>query len=157
MTRKQKIHAPIKQPFDNVLKFIADEQRPVVRTIPARPFLKWVGGKRSILPQLTARLPKKYNNYYEPFVGGGALFFATQPQRAYLSDMNFHLIITFQVVRDSVELLIHHLAIHATRHNKVYYYKARAKLFTERDNVKIAALFIYLNKTWRHIRIRILK
>ena len=138
---------PITQPFDNLLEVITDKHRPLLRTIPARPFLKWVGGKRSILPELTARLPEEYTTYCEPFVGGGALFFATKAQNAYLSDMNFHLIITFQVVRDSVERLIHHLKRHATKHNKVYYYKARAKLFTERDNVKIAALFIYLNKT----------
>jgi len=147
MTRKPKIHAPIRYPFDNILKVIASEQRPLVRILPTRPFLKWVGGKRSILSELTTRLPEKYNKYYEPFVGGGALFFTTQPEKAYLSDMNFHLIITFQVVRDSVDLLIHQLKTHTKKHNKTYYYKAREKMFAERDNVKIASLFIYLNKT----------
>ena len=44
--------------------------------LPAKPFVKWVGGKRSLLPELLKRMPPKFNNYYEPFVGGGALFFA---------------------------------------------------------------------------------
>lgn len=47
----------------------------------AKPFVKWVGGKRSLLPELLSRVPKHFNNYYEPFVGGGALFFALKSER----------------------------------------------------------------------------
>ena len=48
---------------------------------PAKPFVKWVGGKRSLLPELLKRIPAEFNNYYEPFVGGGALFFALKNER----------------------------------------------------------------------------
>lgn len=140
-------HQPILGGFDEVLRKIADENKPLTRTISARPFLKWVGGKRSILHELVKRLPKSYQTYCEPFVGGGALFFAVQPKQAYLSDINFHLVVTFQVVRDDVDNLIDWLKTHERKHNKTYYYQARKRLFKEENPVKIAALVIYLNKT----------
>lgn len=147
MTRPQKRHEPLPYSFDQTLEGIADENKPTTQSVAARPFLKWVGGKRSVLPQLLERLPKNYGVYHEPFLGGGALYFAVQPEKAYLSDVNFHLIITFQIVRDSVDVLIHNLKIHAAKHSKEYYLQARKRLFTEKDSAKIAALFIYLNKT----------
>jgi DNA adenine methylase len=142
-----KIHQPLEHTFDEVLRGIADEQRPLEQTLNAKPFLKWVGGKRSILPLLLERMPEEYTAYYEPFVGGGALFFETQPKTAYLSDINFYLIITYKVVRDDVDRLIKNLKIHNSRHNKEYYLKARKRLSTEKDPTKIAGLFIYINKT----------
>lgn len=126
---------------------IADENRPREITFTARPFLKWVGGRRSILPELLKRMPAQYDAYHEPFMGGGALYFAVKPQEAYLSDINFHLVITFKMVRDNVEDVIRQLKVHARLHNKEYYGKARLKLFKEKDPVKLAALFIYINKT----------
>lgn len=113
----------------------------------ARPFLKWVGGKRSILPELLNRMPRKYNSYHEPFVGGGALFFAIQPKEAFISDINTHLTTTYQIVRDNVDELIQHLELHKREHCKDYFLEARKNLSTESDPVKIAGLFIYLNKT----------
>ena len=112
-----------------------------------RPFVKWVGGKRSILPELLARLPKKYKTYNELFVGGAALFFASGQKRAALSDINPHLVTAFQVVRDDVSGLIRALKEHKSCHNKGYYYQARALLALEEDPIQTAALFIYLNKT----------
>lgn len=147
MSRKQKMHEPIQADFETVLGAIADEQKPPQGTLQARPFVKWVGGKRSILPDLLARMPKEYGTYHELFVGGAALFFAVQPKSAYLSDINFHLVMTFQAVRDDVVGLIRNLKIHESRHDKDYYYRARTRLFREKDPVKIAALVIYLNKT----------
>lgn len=147
MGRHPKDHNWLPHNFDEVLTAIADEQKPEGRTIAARPFLKWVGGKRSVLPELTKRLPKEYNTYVEPFLGGGALYFAIQPEYAYLSDINFHLIITFQAIKDDVKTVIQLLKIHENNHNKEYYLKARLKLFQEKDKAKIAAWFIYLNKT----------
>jgi DNA adenine methylase len=145
MTRPQKIHEPIEADFENVLSTIADEQKPEIKTATARPFLKWVGGKRSILPELLDRMPKEYARYYEPFLGGGALFFAVQPKKAFLSDINFHLIVTFQAVRDHVDRVIAQLKNLENKHSKEFYQKARLLLFE--DPVLIAALFIYLNKT----------
>lgn len=147
MTRPKKYHEPLGDTFSNVLVDIADANKPKTHTISARPFVKWVGGKRSVLPELLARMPESYEQYCELFLGGGALYFAVQPKYAYLSDANFHLIITFQVVRDDVDRLIKNLKLHDKKHNKEYYLKARKRLFTEKDLTKIAGLFIYLNKT----------
>lgn len=125
-----------------------------LRTKKATPFVKWVGGKRSIMPTLISRLPEKFNHYYEPFTGGGALFFELSPQltHAYLSDTNFHLAITYKVIQQNVTELIEKLKIHKEKHNKDYYYNIR-KLGKQpkrdylQDPIDIAARFIYLNKT----------
>lgn len=125
----------------------ADEHKPTVERIAAKPFVKWVGGKRSIISSLIERMPESYNRYHESFLGGGALFFEVQPKDAYLSDINFHLIIAYQAVRDDLETLIELLAAHTVSHDKDHYLKCRAALSTETDKTKIAALFIYINKT----------
>lgn len=148
MGRKPQIIEPIQASFNEVLAAIADEQKPPEDTSsPARPFLKWVGGKRSILPLLLERMPKQYGTYREPFIGGGALFFAVQPQRAYISDINFHLILAYQAVRDDLAGLTELLKLHSKNHNKKNFYEARELLSSESDKTKIAALMIYLNKT----------
>lgn len=121
----------------------------------ARPFVKWVGGKRSLLPKLLGRAPVRFNNYYEPFVGGGAFFFALKNERkldlagggqAFLSDVNFDLINTYQVIQRDPEPLIARLKQHAQKHSKEYYYEIRSQHQLD-DRVEIAARFIYLNKT----------
>jgi DNA adenine methylase len=145
--RERKQHEPLDADFDDVLTAIANEQKPETTSFTARPFLKWVGGKRSILDELLKRVPAEYDAYHEPFLGGGAFYFALQPKEAYLSDVNFHLVLTFQAVKDDVEAVIRQLKIHERLHNKSYYLKARTKLFKEKDPIKLSALFIYLNKT----------
>lgn len=145
--RERKNHGGLGVSFDDALTAIANENKPKMINISARPFLKWVGGKRSVLPDLLARIPESYDAYHEPFMGGGALYFALQPKEAYLSDINFHLVLTFKAVRDDVDGLIKQLKVHTRLHNKEYYLKARTKLFIEKDTTKLAALFIYLNKT----------
>jgi len=147
MIMPQKKHKPINLSFDDVLQSIADENKPSLSESTARPFLKWAGGKRSILQELTDRMPKEYNGYYEIFLGGAALFFSIKPQKAYLSDVNFHLILTFRAVRDDVERLITNLKIHASKHDNEYYTKSRQRLSKEKDPTKLGALLIYLNKT----------
>jgi len=147
MGRNPKIHEPIEASFDEALSAIADENKPLEQTISARPFVKWVGGKRSILSAIIERIPETYEVYHEPFVGGGALYFAKQPERAFLADVNFHLVITYQAVRDDVDRLIKNLKQHERNHEKEYYLKCRERLSKEKDPVKIAALLIYLNKT----------
>ena len=69
---------------------------------PRRPFVKWAGGKRQLLPQLLRHVPEQFNRYYEPFVGGGALFFALRPQQAVLTDVNERLIRTYSGVKNDV-------------------------------------------------------
>jgi DNA adenine methylase len=147
MSRKPTFFQPLGITFEQSLTLIANENKPIDSSFTARPFLKWVGGKRSILPELIKRLPASYGKYHEPFLGGGALYFAIQPKHAQLSDVNFHLIITFKAVRDNVDQLIFNLKIHAKNHSKEYFLKSRKRLFKEEDPVHIAALFIYLNKT----------
>lgn len=119
--------------------------------IQAKPFVKWVGGKRSLLPELMRRVPTEFNNYYEPFVGGGALFFALNNDAAirggvFLSDINADLIKTYQVIQRDPEPLVIKLREHAARHCKDFYYDIRGQHHLD-DCVEIAARFIYLNKT----------
>lgn len=113
----------------------------------ARPFVKWVGGKRSIIGDLQSRFPEKFTAYYENFLGGGALFFATQPSNAYLSDTNIHLISSYIAIRDDVEAVIDELRVHKAAHSKPYFLNARKMLILEDNSAKKAGLFIYLNKT----------
>jgi DNA adenine methylase len=116
-----------------------------------KPFLKWVGGKRSILEELKKRMPDNYGAYREPFVGGGALFFSVyknqNKKNAYLSDINQHLITTYKAVQQDVNKLMSLLDTHIKKHNKKYFYSARTRLNTETDAVQLGALMIYLNKT----------
>lgn len=120
------------------------------------PFVKWVGGKRFLLSQLCQNLPEQYNDYYEPFVGGGALFFALHKQvnRAFLSDKNLELVITYNVVKRNPLELLEQLKEYQRNHSKEYYYQIRAQHYYEtsqqhnyKDPIEIAAKFIYLNKT----------
>ncbi len=147
MSRNPKMHKPLGATFGEVMTAIIEQGQPLVHALTARPFLKWVGGKRSILPELLARMPSEYDTYNEPFLGGGALFFSVKPKDAVLSDINFHLVLTFQRVRDDVDGVIRNLKVHASRHSPEYYTRARERLFKEKDSTKLAALFIYLNKT----------
>ncbi|WP_414576395.1 DNA adenine methylase [Anabaena sp. CCY 9402-a] len=110
-----------------------------------RPFLKWAGGKGRLIQQYIPYLPKNYQNYYEPFLGGGALFFYLRPQRAILTDINAELITVYRCVRDHVEELILLLKEHKLRHGKDYYYSIRAN--SSGNDLEKAARFIYLNKT----------
>ena len=117
----------------------------------ARPFIKWAGGKARLIEQYKPFLPKDFDRYHEPFLGGGALFFHLAPQlqaqgkKAYLSDLNPELVNVYQCVQGQVEALIAQLVEHQVNHDKARYYQVRATLETE--PVKRAARFIYLNKT----------
>jgi len=119
-----------------------------------KPYLKWAGGKRQLLPQIKTHLPPKWNGmrYYEPFVGGGALFFDLQPRKAVINDNNEQLILTYEVIRDNVDDLIELLNEHKTQHGEDHYYKVReqdrdVETFAKLTNVQKAARIIYLNKT----------
>lgn len=114
------------------------------------PIIKWAGGKTRLLPELLARMPKKYGTYYEPFAGGAALFLRAKPERAVLGDMNADLIVMYQAVQSNVEEVLTRLAFYAGSHDKDFYYLVREKwnkgelLTTEYEH---AAAFIYLNHT----------
>lgn len=116
-----------------------------------KPFVKWAGGKRQILNRLMDMLPNNYGTYYEPFLGGGALFFYIlrhKPSHRYcVSDLNQELIFTYEVIRDHVDELIELLNGHADtfRNSKEYYYRVRSQ--SPDTPVEKAARMIFLNKT----------
>lgn len=113
------------------------------------PIVKWVGGKRQLMFELLKNMPQNYNRYFEPFIGGGALFFELQPDNAYISDMNEELINLYQVVRDNVDELITDLQKHNI--SKEYFMEIRNIDRTEDyenwSDVQKASRFIYLNRT----------
>jgi len=123
----------------------------------AKPFVKWAGGKRQLLPELLKCIPKKFNNYFEPFVGGGALFFELynlgilENKEVYLFDINEELINSYKVIRDYLNELIEKLKEFKVKHNKEFYYQIREldrkEDYKNLDSITKAARFIYLNKT----------
>jgi len=128
----------------------------VVVIAQARPFLKWVGGKAKLVPELEKFYPKTFNEFYEPFVGGGAMFFSINPAKSYINDMNEVLMNAYKHVRDDVDALIKELTL---LHD--YYWElpdnvAKKELFLEKrtlfnslDNGSFekTVLLIFLNKT----------
>ena len=121
---------------------------PYLRQARAYPFLKWAGGKRAIVPEIARRLPPTFGTYWEPFVGGGAVFFALDSRlhAAQLSDVNVELVRTYQVIRDQPERLIAALQEHAAHHSQEHYLATR-ELSDHPSAVELAARMIYLNKT----------
>jgi DNA adenine methylase len=117
----------------------------------AQPFLKWVGGKGGLLSQLEPLLPEGWRKrpYFEPFMGGGAMFFHLGPKRAVLGDTNRELVACYQVVRDDVESLLGQLERMAALHDKDHFYRTRERWNAGEitSRVERAATFIYFNKT----------
>lgn len=115
-----------------------------------KPFIKWAGGKRQLLDQLAPMFPKEIKNYYEPFLGGGAVFFSLQPSIAHLNDLNSELIITYKIIKTDVDELIEELKSYDI--NKEFFYEIRAwdrnkEEYQNLSDIKKSARFIYLNKT----------
>lgn len=114
------------------------------------PVVKWVGGKRQLLDEITPMLPKRITSYCEPFLGGGAVLFSVQPSKAIVNDLNSDLITVYRVIRDDVESLIESLKKH--ENTSEYFYAIRD---LDRDKagyqalsqVEKASRTIYLNKT----------
>lgn len=118
-----------------------------------KPFLKWAGGKRQLLPEILKYLPKNIgkNTYFEPFLGGGALLFELQPKKAIVNDSNGELINCYRVIQNQVEELIEILKDHKARNSKKYYDDLREmdrlKEYDKFSEAEKAARIIYLNKT----------
>lgn len=114
-----------------------------------QPFVKWVGGKRQLIKGIGKYIPKGNYKYYEPFVGGGAVFFDLQPKKAVINDYNFELINTYNVIKNKVEELIQYLKTYPN--DEEFYYKMREfdrkKEYKNWSEVRKASRFIYLNKT----------
>lgn len=122
------------------------------------PFVKWAGGKRQLLPQIKERMPEQYNNYFEPFVGGGAVTFELLPANAMINDINKALINTYKQIRNVPEAFLkavkkldeEMLGKRTEVLGKEYYYSLREhyndKLMKAEYDVELAALFVFINK-----------
>lgn len=117
------------------------------------PFVKWAGGKRQLIPQIRERMPKQFNNYYEPFVGGGAVIFELLPENAVINDINRALINAYQMICEHPQEFlqeIKRLDAEMWEDGKEYYYSMREhyndKLMKEEFDVELAALFVFINK-----------
>jgi DNA adenine methylase len=115
------------------------------RVKPAKPFLKWAGGKRQLLEHLRARVPENHNTYHEPFIGGGALFYDLAPKKAVLADFNLRLVRTYCAIRDNPEAVIARLATYPNE--KRFFLKMRARDIDSECDEELAAWMIFLNKT----------
>lgn len=114
------------------------------------PIVKWVGGKRQLLDEINKYIPKKFNTYYEPFFGGGAVLFHLQPKKAVINDLNMDLITTYRVIKDKPNELIEALKKH--KNTSDYFYELRnidldSEKYKKLTDVEKAARLIYLNKT----------
>jgi DNA adenine methylase len=143
--------------FAKKIVFLADkknllEDAAKIISEKPKPFIKWVGGKRQLLDQfrlMNLYPPEKFdplkNNYFEPFVGGGAVFFDLMPEKAYLSDLNKELVITYNVIKNNLNLLVKSLKKH--KNTKEHFLKMRSKKIDKLTDIEIASRFIYLNRT----------
>lgn len=118
-------------------------------TVKSAPVLKWAGGKRQIVPEILKHLPKRIGTYFEPFVGGGAVFFALRNldgfERAVLGDKNAELVNVYQALKEDVEGVIRALRKLRDKHSDSEYYRVRAA--SPRSQTARAARILYLNKT----------
>lgn len=121
--------------------------------LKGKPFVKWAGGKRSIIDKLIKLLPDNYDTYYEPFVGGGAMLFELAPTKAVINDYNIELMNVYNCIKDErkFNLMCKELNKHETNHSEEYYYEIRnldkdKKKFNKLADYKRAARTIYLNK-----------
>ena len=111
----------------------------------AKPILKWAGGKTQLLGELCAKVPPRYGKYIEPFFGGGALFFALEPEHAILADSNPELINMYRAVASDAEQVIAHLVQY--ENTSEHFYAVRALDWTQLSPAEAAARTIFLNKT----------
>jgi len=117
------------------------------------PFVKWAGGKRQLLGRISERMPQEFNNYYEPFIGGGAVLFELQPDNAVINDINPSLINAYRIIANYPEefiMKVQKLDAKIGDDGKEYYYSLREhyndKLMKEEFDIELAALFVFINK-----------
>lgn len=119
----------------------------------ATPVVKWVGGKRQLLPEIKKCLPKNFNTYFEPFVGGGAVLFEIQPKKVIVNDINKELINLYSVIQNNVDELINVLSDSNKYANTAECYYAIRELdrepqkYNQLTGIERAARILYLNKT----------
>ena len=116
-----------------------------ISTIAAKPILKWAGGKTQMLGELFPKVPSSYGRYIEPFFGGGALFFALQPENAVIADSNPELINMYRQVADHVDNVISYLEKY--QNTSEMFYSVRSLDWETLPKAEAAARTIYLNRT----------
>ena len=121
--------------------------------VKGKPFVKWAGGKRQIINELKQYVPKNFDTYYEPFIGGGALLFELSPRKAVINDSNKELMNVYECIKDEkkFEAMCRELNRHEAQHSEEYYYEIRnldrdKNKFNKIVDYKRAARTIYLNK-----------
>ena len=129
-----------------------------MRILNVYPVIKWAGGKRQLLSEISSRLPNKFRNYYEPFFGGGALFFYLLPERALINDFNSQLVNVYRQIKSSPDEVISYLMIFQDCYNALtndsdktaFYFQKRddfnSFILNDTFTVESASLFIFLNK-----------
>jgi DNA adenine methylase len=120
--------------------------------VTPKPFVKWAGGKRQLIPILHQNLPEAFGTYYEPFLGGGALLFHIltdkNGQKCSISDLNSDLVLAYTTIRDRIDALISSLKSHEKNYqkdSKSYYYSVRES--NPRNEVEKTSRLIFLNRT----------
>lgn len=113
--------------------------------VQAKPILKWAGGKTQMLGDLIPKVPTSYGRYIEPFFGGGAMFFALQPENAVVADSNPELINMYRQVADHVDDVINYLKEY--ENTSEMFYAVRSLEWTSLPKAEAAARTIFLNKT----------
>jgi len=129
----------VKQQYDQIL-------------VTPKPFVKWAGGKRQLIPILHQNLPESFGTYYEPFLGGGALLFHIltnkNGQKCSISDLNSDLVLTYTTIRDRIDALITSLKNHEKNYQKEsesYYYSIREN--NPRGAIEKTSRLLFLNRT----------
>ncbi|MDH3361671.1 MAG: DNA adenine methylase [Nitrosopumilus sp.] len=125
---------------------------PQLSKIIPKPFVKWAGGKRQLIPILNKNLPKTFGTYYEPFLGGGALLFhmltERNRQKCSISDLNSDLVLSYITIRDRIDDLITSLRNHEKNYqkdSKSYYYFVRES--NPRSEIEKTSRLLFLNRT----------
>jgi DNA adenine methylase len=120
----------------------------MVSNTKLKPFTKWTGGKRQLLSELLEKMPKEYNHYFEPFIGGGALFFEVAPSKATINDYNSNLVNTYISIRDNLHDLIVILHNHQDLNSKEYFLEVRSAdrdgRIDKMNQVELAGRLIYM-------------
>lgn len=125
--------------------------RKILRTLDplVQPVMKWAGGKRQLLPEIKKFVPVKFVTYYEPFIGGAAVLFAIQPQKAVINDFNAELVNIYRIIKEFPEELIMDLTKHKYESNYFYQLRGmdRTHEFSALSDIQRASRTICLNKT----------
>lgn len=123
----------------------------MIKNKHVKPVLKWVGGKRQLIDKIIPLIDINNKIYVEPFVGGGAILFELQPERAIINDYNEELMNVYKVIKENPKQLLNQLSTHKKNNSESYFYKIRSldrsADYNKLNNVEKAARIIYLNKT----------